>query len=173
MAVGLREMTELDVAGSGAEFVRYFVERLVETGVPAVTPAGGLACHVDAKRFVPHIPQPQYPAGALAAAIYLTSGIRSMERGTISTDRDRDGNEVMADLELARLAVPRRVYTMSHIEYAVDRLTWLYQHRDLIGGLRFVQEPPVLRFFFGRLAPVDDWAQRLAAAFKAEFGEGV
>ena len=105
-------------------------------GVPVVTPAGGLACHVDAKRFLPHIPQPEYPAGALAAAIYLASGIRSMERGTISTDRDLHGNEVMADLELARLAVPRRVYTMSHIEYAVDRIAWLYQHRDLVGGLQ-------------------------------------
>ena len=171
MAVGLREMCDLDVAGSGAEFVRYFVDRLCEVGVPVVTPAGGLACHVDARRFAPHVPSAQYTAGAVAAAIYLASGIRSMERGTISTDRDREGNEVMADLELARLAIPRRVYTMSHIEYAVDRLAWLYQHRDLIGGLKFVQEPPVLRFFFGRLAPLDGWGARLAKAFKAEFGD--
>ncbi len=140
--------------------------------MPVVTPAGGLACHLDAKRFVSHVIQPQYPAGALAAAVYLASGIRSMERGTISTDRDLQGNEVMADLELARLAVPRRVYTLSHIEYAVDRITWLYRHRDLVGGLRFVEEPPVLRFFFGRLAPVGDWPQRLADAFVAEFGAG-
>jgi tyrosine phenol-lyase len=170
MAVGLREMCELDVAGCGADFVRYFVERLCEVGVPVVTPAGGLACHVDARRFAPHIPSQQYTAGAVAAAIYLTSGIRSMERGTISTDRDRNGNEVMADLELARLAVPRRVYTMSQIEYAVDRLSWLYQHRDMIGGLKFIQEPPVLRFFFGRLAPIDGWGAQLAEAFKAQFG---
>ena len=95
-----------------------------------------------------------------------------MERGTISTDRDLQGNEVMADLELARLAVPRRVYTMSHIEYAVDRITWLYRHRELVGGLKFMEEPPVLRFFFGRLAPVGDWPQRLAEAFVAEFGAG-
>jgi tyrosine phenol-lyase len=104
--------------------------------------------------------------------VYLASGIRSMERGTISTDRDLQGNEVMADLELARLAVPRRVYTMSHIEYAVDRITWLYRHRELVGGLKFIEEPPVLRFFFGRLAPVGDWPQRLAEAFVAEFGTG-
>lgn len=174
MAVGLREMTDPMVAGSGAEFVRYFVERLVEEGVPVVTPAGGLACHVDAMRFAPHIPQNQYIAGSVAAAIYLASGVRSMERGTISTDRDPNtGAEIMADLELARLAVPRRTYTMSHIEYTVDRLSWLYKHRALIHGLKFVQEPPVLRFFFGRLAPVDDWAQTLAAAFKAEFGEAM
>jgi tyrosine phenol-lyase len=173
MAVGLREMCELDIAGAGAEFVRYFVDRLCEVGVPVVTPPGGLACHVDARRFAPHVPSHEYTAGAVAAAVYIASGIRSMERGTISTDRDREGNEVMADLELARLAVPRRVYTMSHIEYAVDRLAWLYGQRKLIKGLKFVSEPPVLRFFFGRLAPLDDWGNRLAEAFKAEFGEGV
>lgn len=170
MAVGLREMCELDVAGSATQFIKYFVERLDANGVPVVTPAGGLACHVDAMRFLPHIAQPEYPAGALAAAVFIASGIRTMERGTISTDRDLQGNEVMADLELARFAVPRRVYTLSHIEYAVDRVSWLHRHRNLVGGLRFVEEPPVLRFFFGRLAPVGDWPQRLAEAFRAEFG---
>jgi tyrosine phenol-lyase len=171
MAVGLREMTEPAVASSAADFVKYFVERLDEAGVPVVTPPGGLACHVDATRFLPHLPQAQYPAGALAASIYIASGIRSMERGTVSTDRDAQGNDVLADLELARLAVPRRTYTLSHIEYAVDRIKWLYAHRDLIGGLKFVEEPPVLRFFFGRLAPTSDWGEKLAAAFKADFGE--
>jgi tryptophanase len=171
MAVGLREMTEQAVAGSSADFIKYFVSRLVEAGVPAVTPAGGLAGHVDAKRFLPHIPQTQYPAGALAAAIYIASGVRCMERGTISTDRDKDGNDTLADLELARLALPRRTYTLSHIEYTVDRLAWLYQHRELVGGLRFVEEPPVLRFFFGRLEPLGDWGAKLAAAFEADFGK--
>ncbi len=170
MAVGLREMTDENVAGISPQFIEYFVGRLLENGVPAVTPPGGLACHVDARRFLPHLLQSQYPAGALAAAIYLASGVRSMERGTISMDRDAEGREVYADLELARLAVPRRVYTLSHIEYTVDRLTWLYQHRDLVGGLRFVHEPPVLRFFFGRLEPLDDWGTKLARAFEADFG---
>ena len=113
----------------------------------------------------------KYPAGALAAAIYLASGVRAMERGTISMDRDTDGNEVPADLELARLAVPRRVYTMSHIDYVVDRLAWLYAHRDLVGGLKFVEEPPVLRFFFGKLEAEGDWPERLVAAFRSDFGE--
>ncbi len=170
MSVGLREMTEYDVASASPELIEYFVHRLVESGLPAVTPAGGLACHLDAKRFLPHLPQSQYPAGALAAGIYLASGIRSMERGTISTDRDAQGNDVMADLELARLAVPRRVYTVSHIEYAVDRLIWLYKNRHLIGGLKFVEEPKVLRFFFGRLEPLGDWGGRLTKAFAATFG---
>jgi tyrosine phenol-lyase len=170
MAVGLREMTEVDVAGSAAEFVKYFAERLTEKRIPVVTPPGGLACHIDAKLFLPHLPQSLYPAGALAAAIYIASGVRSMERGTISMDRDKDGNEVYSDLELARLAIPRRVYTISHIEYVVDRLNWLYQHRDAVKGLKFVEEPPVLRFFFGKLMPLDNWGARLAELFKKEFG---
>ena len=74
-------------------------------------------------------------------------------------------------LELARLALPRRTYTLSHIEYAVDRLKWLYAHRDLVGGLAFVEEPPVLRFFFGRMAPAGNWGAELARAFTADFGE--
>jgi tryptophanase len=108
MAVGLREMIDENVAGASPDLIQYFVESLLENKVPVVTPPGGLACHIDAKRFLPHLPQSQYPAGALAAAIYLASGVRSMERGTISMDRDAQGNEVYADLELARLAVPRR-----------------------------------------------------------------
>lgn len=72
-------------------------------------------------------------------------------------ERDKDGKEVYADIELARLAVLRRVYTMSQIDYAVDRLIWLYKHRDLVKVLKFVEEPPVLRFFFGKLAALDNW----------------
>ena len=170
MAVGLREMTDLNVAGSAAEFVKYFAERCIENNIPVVTPPGGLACHIDAKRFLPHIPQSQYIAGAMAAAIYLTSGVRSMERGTVSMERDKDGNEVYADLELARLAVPRRVYTMSQIEYVVDRLGWLLKNKNLVGGLKFIEEPPVLRFFFGKLAALDGWGKKLVEAFKKDFG---
>ena len=85
-------------------------------------------------------------------------------------DRDKDGNEVYSDLELARLAVPRRVYTMSQIEYVVDRLNWLYKHKDLVKGLKFVEEPPVLRFFFGKLVPLDNWGAKFAEVFKKEFG---
>jgi len=170
MAVGLREMTDINVAGSAAEFVKYFAERLIENKISVVTPPGGLACHVDAKLFLPHLPQSQYPAGALSTAIYIASGVRSMERGTISMDRDANGNEVFSDLELSRLAVPRRVYTMSQIEYVVDRISWLYKHRDLVKGLKFIEEPPVLRFFFGKLEPLDNWGERLGEAFKKEFG---
>jgi tyrosine phenol-lyase len=171
MAVGLREMTDVNVAGSSAEFVKYFAERLIEHKIPVVTPPGGLACHLDAKLFLPHIPWSQYPAGALSAAVYIASGVRSMERGTISVDRDPDTKqEIPSDLELARLAIPRRVYTMSQIEYVVDRLTWLHKNRDLVKGLKFVEEPPVLRFFFGKLIALDNWGAKLAEAFKKEIG---
>ncbi|MCX8103586.1 MAG: tryptophanase, partial [Candidatus Bipolaricaulota bacterium] len=172
MAIGLREMVAPEVAGCAVEQVKYFAHRLLEHGVPVVTPPGGLACHLDAMRFLPHIPQNQYPAGALSAAVYLASGIRTMERGTISTDRDpKTGKEILADLELTRIAVPRRVYTISHIEYAVDRISWLYKHRDLVKGLKFVEEPPVLRFFFGKLAALDNWSKTLCETFKRELGE--
>jgi len=171
MTVGLREMVDLDVASSSADLIQYFVDQMVEKGIPAVTPAGGLAGHVDAMKFLPHIPQSQYPAGALAAALYLASGARGMERGTISMDRDEHGNDVPSDLELCRLAVPRRVYSIAHIDYVVDRLVWLLAHRDLVGGLKFIQEPPVLRFFTGKLVALDGWGQKLADAFRADFGE--
>ncbi len=170
MAVGIREMMDVNVAGASVDFIRYFAERLIERGVPVVTPPGGLACHLDAARFLPHLGSFDYPAGALTAAVYIASGIRSMERGTVSMDRDKEGNEVPSDLELARLAVPRRVYTMSHIQYAVDRIAWLYEHRDLVKGLRFVEEPPVLRFFFGKMSAVDGWDVDLARAFEERFG---
>ncbi len=173
MAVGLREMVDLDVASSSADLIKDFVDKMVARGLPAVTPAGGLAGHVDAIKFLTHLPQEQYPAGALAAALYLVSGVRSMERGTISMDRDEQGNDVLSDLELCRMAVPRRVYTMSHVDYVVDRLSWLHDHRELVGGLEFYEEPPVLRFFTGKLRALDDWGTKLAAAFEADFGPHV
>jgi tryptophanase len=170
MAVGIREMTELDVAGSSADAVKYFAGLLKEKGVPVVTPPGGLACHVDAMRFIDHVPQSDYPAGALTAAVFIASGVRGMERGSVSMDRDEEGRDVPSDLELVRLAVPRRVYTMSHYQYVADRLEWLYKHRRLVGGLDFYEEPPVLRFFAGRLKPKGDWGAALAAAFENDFG---
>ena len=86
-------------------------------------------------------------------------------------DRDAQGNDMLSDLELCRMAVPRRVYTCSHMDYVADRLKWLYQHRDLVKGLKFYEEPPVLRFFTGKLSALDNWSQRLADAFIADFGD--
>ena len=171
MAVGMREMTELEVAGSSADAIKYLVALLIEKGVPVVTPAGGLACHVDAMRFIDHVPQSEYPAGALAAAMYIASGARGMERGSVSMDRDAQGNDVPSDMELLRMAVPRRVFTMSHLQYVADRLEWLYRHRELIGGLAFYEEPPVLRFFAGLMKPTkSNWGAALVEAFERDFG---
>jgi tryptophanase len=171
MAVGMREMTDLEVAGSSADAIKYLVGLLIEKGVPVVTPPGGLACHVDAMRFIDHVPQSEYPAGALAAAAFIASGARGMERGSVSMDRDAQGNDVPADMELLRLAVPRRVFTMSHFQYVADRMEWLYRHRKLIGGLEFYEEPPVLRFFAGLMKPTkSNWGAALADAFEKDFG---
>lgn len=171
MAVGLREMVDPSVAGCSIEQIKYFVEKLDEIGIPVVTPPGGLACHIDARKFIPHVPREHYIAGALTAALYIASGVRSMERGTISMDRDKDGNDVYADLELTRIAIPRRVYSISHIEYIIERLKWLSGKRDLIKGLKFEFEPPVLRFFLGKLSALEDWGGNLCDAFRKEFGE--
>ncbi|MBE6027990.1 MAG: tryptophanase [Clostridiales bacterium] len=171
MTVGFDESMEMDVISQGPEFIKYCVDRLDEYGVPVITPGGGLGAHLDASRFVSHIPQEQYPAGALTCAMYLCGGIRGMERGTLSEEREADGSERLASMELVRLALPRRVFTLSQVEYVIDRVKWVYDHRDLIGGLRFVHEPATLRFFTGKLEPVSDWPEKLTAAFKAEFGE--
>jgi tryptophanase len=173
IAVGLYETLDKQVICQSPQFISFLVNDLVSKGVPVVTPAGVLGAHIDAMKFCDHIPQTQYPAGALAAAFFLVSGIRGMERGTMSNQRDEDGNEPLADLELLRLAVPRRVFTLSQIKYAVDRLTWLHKNRRMIGGLKFVYEPPVLRFFMGGLEPVSDWAEKLTAKFRADFGDSL
>lgn len=173
IAVGLEETMDENMINQGPQFIEYMVKELQKKGVPVITPAGGLGCHINAKEFVDHIPQNQYPAGALAAAIYLVSGVRGMERGTMSEQRDVEGNETFANMELVRLALPRRVFTLSQVKYAVDRVAWLYENRKLIEGLTFVEEPKVLRFFFGRLKPISDWQLKLVEKFKADFGDSL
>jgi tryptophanase len=173
LRVGLEETLDYNMVNQGPQFIAYMVEELGKRGVPVVTPAGGLGCHLDAKRFVDHIPQTQYPAGALAAALYLVSGVRGMERGTISEARDEAGKETYANMELLRLAMPRRVFTLSQVKYAIDRICWLYENRKLIGGLSFVEEPKILRFFFGKLNPVSDWQAKLVSKFKADLGDSL
>lgn len=173
MAVGLRETQDETIIRQSPDFIAFLVNDLQQKGIPVVTPAGVLGCHVDAMSFCKHIPQTEYPAGALAAAFYLISGVRGMERGTISSVRDEQGKEILADLELLRLALPRRVFTLSQIKYVSDRMQWLFDNRHLIGGLQFVYEPPVLRFFMGSLIPTSDWPLRLVTKFKEDFGESL
>lgn len=173
MAVGLYETLDESMISQSPNFIKYFVREMESRGIPVVTPPGVLGAHVDAMSFCSHIPQSEYPAGALAAAYYLISGVRGMERGTISSVRDEHGVEIMADVELLRLAVPRRVFTLSQIKYAIDRIQWLYENREMIGGLRFTYEPPVLRFFMGGLEPTSDWPAKLVDKFRKDFGDSL
>lgn len=173
ITVGLDETMDEDVISQGPIFIEFMARELQKRGVPIVTPAGGLGCHLNAREFLPHIDDHEYPAGALAAAVYLAGGVRGMERGTLSEQREPDGTEPIADVELLRLALPRRVFTMSQVLYAVDRITWLHENADLVGGLRWVEEPSSLRFFFGRLEATSDWQQKLVKKFREDFGESL
>ena len=169
MAVGLYETLDETMISQSPNFIKYLANELDSFGVPVVLPAGVLGVHVDAMQMCAHVPQNEYRAGALASAFYLISGIRGMERGSVSNQRDEDGNETWADMELLRLAVPRRVFTLSQIKYVADRMRWLYDNREMIGGLQFTYEPPVLRFFMGKLAPTSDWPEKLMAKFRRDF----
>ena len=173
LTVGLDEAMDEEVISQGPQFIAYMVDELQKAGVQVITPAGGLGCHINVMEFLDHVPQAQYPAGALAAALYIAGGVRGMERGTLSEQREPDGSEIMANMELLRLAMPRRVFTLSQVQYAIDRIVWLYRHRKLIGGLRFVEEPAILRFFYGRLEPTSDWQQKLVAQFRKDFGDSL
>jgi len=173
LAVGLRESLDFHIIEQTPIFVEALVKELLGANIPVVTPAGGLGCHVNAFAFCDHLPQSQYRAGSLAVAAFFAGGFRGMERGTISEERNADGSERYAEMELLRLALPKRVFTLSQIKYVADRLVWLYENRNLIGGLRFTFEPKILRFFFGRLEPVSDWPQKLAQKFRKDFGDSL
>jgi tryptophanase len=173
ITVGLDETMDEDMINQGPQFIEYFVRELESHGVPMITPPGGLGAHVDAMRFLDHVPQTQYPSAALASAVYLASGVRGMERGTMSEQREPDGSEPLAHMELLRLAIPRRVFTLSQVSYAIDRVRWLHANRRLVGGLRWIEEPEILRFFYGRLEPVGDWQHQLVAKFRQDFGDSL
>lgn len=170
LTIGLHETLDFNVINQTPLFVDALAKELQAKNVPIVTPAGGLGCHVNAMKFCDHIPQEEYPAGALTTAIYIASGVRSMERGTLSEERNPDGSEHLSEMELARLAIPKRVFTLSHIKYTADRIGWLYENRKLIGGLEFTEEPAMLRFFIGKLKPKTPWVEELAKKFRADFG---
>ena len=169
-AVGLEEATDMDMISHGPEFIGEFGRILQSYGIPIVTPTGGLGLHLNAREIVGHIPGDQFQAASLCSALYIISGARGMERGTLSEEKNPDGTEHIASCELVRLALPRRVFTLSQVRYIADRIAWLYDNRHLIGGLRFTEEPSVMRFFIGRLEPVSDWQEKLVAKFKEDFG---
>jgi tyrosine phenol-lyase len=157
MAVGIREMVDDQYIAHRVNQVRYLGQQLIDADVPVVEPIGGHAVFIDARRFLPHLDQEQLPAQALAARLYLDSGVRSMERGIVSAGRDpTTGRNHVPALELVRLAIPRRVYTDRHMDVVAESVKRLYHDRDQVGGLRMVYEPPTLRFFNARFAPLGD-----------------
>jgi tyrosine phenol-lyase len=154
MAVGIREMVQDDFVGHRIMQVRALGEALESFGVPIVKPIGGHGVFIDAKAFLPHLTQDELPAQALAAWIYGECGVRTMERGIVSAGRGEDGHEHRPKLELVRLALPRRVYTASHLEFVAEGIGRLYKRRDSLPGLKYTYEPKLLRFFQSRFEPL-------------------
>lgn len=151
MAIGLRESMQFEYIEYRVKQVRYLGDQLLAAGVPIIEPVGGHAVFLDARRFCPHLDQMQLPAQALAAELYIESGVRSMERGIVSAGRDPKTRENhIPKLETVRLTIPRRVYTYRHMDIVADAVIKLYKHKEVIRGLKFVYEPRQLRFFTAR-----------------------
>jgi tyrosine phenol-lyase len=156
LASGIAESVDYDHMHARIGRVEYLGQRLIDAGVPIVRPIGGHGIFVNAARFLPHLPREQFPARALAAALYVESGVRAMERGAVSAGRDpRTGENVFPRLELVRLTIPRRVYTQSHMDVTAESVAALHKTREDIVGLRFTYEPKRLRFFQARFEPVE------------------
>jgi tyrosine phenol-lyase len=151
LAVGIREAADERIVEHYVDQVAYLASLLQEAGVPIVLPPGAHAVFVDAKRFLPHVPQEEFPAQSLAAAIYLAGGVRTMERGIVS---GQHGDEPYDGLELVRLTLPRRVYTQEHLTYVAEVVADLYRHATGIPGLRLTYAPEQLRFFQARFEPL-------------------
>ncbi|EMB22816.1 tyrosine phenol-lyase [Treponema denticola] len=151
MAIGLKEALQFEYIEHRIKQVRYLGDKLLEAGVPIIEPVGGHAVFLDARRFCPHLKQTEFPAQALAAELYIESGVRSMERGIVSAGRDPKTRENhVPKLETVRLTIPRRVYTYKHMDIVADAVIRLYKHKEVIKGLKFVYEPKQLRFFTAR-----------------------
>ncbi len=153
IAVGLNEALDEDYLHYRIRSIEYLGEKLIEAGVPIVTPTGGHALYLDARRMLPHIPQCEYPAWALSLVLYIEGGIRAAEIGSVMFGRKRDGTEHPADLELVRLAFPRRVYTQSHVDYVAEVVQHVNAIAPRIRGVRIVEAPAVLRHFTAHMAP--------------------
>ena len=154
IAIGLREVMEENYLQDRIRSIEYLTEKLVAAGVPVMRPGGGHAVYLDAKEFLPHIPVEQYPGQALVCAIYKEGGIRSVEIGSLMFGKyDSRGKLIPATLELVRLAIPRRVYTQSHIDYVAEIIIDVFQKREMIKGLTIIEEAPTLRHFTVKLKP--------------------
>jgi tryptophanase len=154
VARGLEEVVEEPYLRYRIRSIEYLHERLVAAGVPVIQPAGGHAVYLDARALLAHIPPLQYPGIALANALYVEAGIRGVEIGTVMFGRHPDGTETPAAMDLVRLAIPRRVYTQSHIDYVAEAVIAVAAMRDRIGGYRITKAPAVLRHFTAAFAPL-------------------
>jgi tyrosine phenol-lyase len=155
LAIGIAESVEDDHIRARVGQVLYLGDLLTDWDVPIVQPVGGHAIFLDARRFYPNIPQDQFPAQTLTAELYLDSGVRSMERGTVSAGRDPEtGDHRYPALELTRLAIPRRVYTQAHMDVVAEAVKAVYDAREGARGLKMVYEPKFLRFFQARFEPL-------------------
>jgi len=154
MARGIVESVQDDHMRSRIGQVQYLGQKLIDAGVPVVHPIGGHAVFLDAKAMLPHIPREQFPAQALAAALYVESGIRAMERGAVSAGRDHNGENRYPKLELVRLTIPRRVYTQAHMDVTAESVMEVFDERANVRGLEFNYEPEYLRFFQARFSTV-------------------
>jgi tryptophanase len=154
LAQGLKEAVHPDYLRYRIRSTAYLGDALDAAGVPVVKPIGGHAVYIDAKAMLSHIPALQYPGQALAVALYQTGGIRSCEIGTVMFGRQPDGTEVPAAMELVRLAIPRRTYTQSHVDYVIEVVTAVAQEASSLPGYRVVHEPKALRHFTARFEPI-------------------
>ncbi len=156
IAIGLKEVTDENYLQYRIRSQEYLAEKLDAAGVPVMLPAGGHAVYLDAKAFLPHVPVEQFPAQALACTLYVQGGIRSVEIGTLMFGKyDEEGKTIPSQLELVRLAIPRRVYTQSHIDYVSEVIIEVFAKRGEIKGLKIVEEAPILRHFTAKLALVE------------------
>jgi tyrosine phenol-lyase len=148
IAQGLEEVLEEDYLKYRIRSVEYLGEKLVEYGIPILEPPGGHAIYLDAKRFAPHIPPEQYPGQSIVCELYLEGGIRAVEIGSVMFGKyDKDGKLIPAKLELVRLAIPRRVYTQSHMDYVIEVIQEVFAKRDKLRGMKIIEEAPMLRHF--------------------------
>ncbi len=150
MAIGIKESVNDNHIHARVGQVIYLGEKMIEYGVPIVKPIGGHGIFVDAKKFLPHISQDQFPAQTLAAEVYLDSGVRTMERGVVSAGRKANGENYYPKLELVRFTIPRRVYTQAHMDVIAESTARVFERRNKIKGLKMVYEPKYLRFFQAR-----------------------
>ena len=154
IAIGLNEVMDENYLQYRIRSIEYLTAKLVTAGVPVMQPAGGHAVYIDAKKFLSEIPVDQYPGQALVGALYLHGGIRSVEIGSLMFGKYDDQHKLIpAALELVRLAIPRRVYTQSHIDYVAEVVIEVFNERNKIRGLRILEEAPILRHFTAKLTP--------------------